>query len=91
MRRENVAKIAINAAKSPKSKAHNMNQHSRQRRGSRFRNIFTVILRMRRQLHDLWVNKIDTVKLTKQQILMSKTSRFKTVCNDGCGYITQLK
>ena len=30
-------------------------------------------------------------KLIKQQILLLKTSQFKTVCKDDSGYITQLK
>jgi len=37
------------------------------------------------------IRKMLGAKLIKQQILLAKTSQFKTACKDDSGYITQLK
>ena len=37
------------------------------------------------------IRKILGAELIKQQLLLLKTSQFKTVCKDDSGYITQLK
>jgi len=37
------------------------------------------------------IGKIYGAKLIKQQILLLKTSQFKTVCKDDSRYVTQLK
>jgi len=53
-----------------------------------------MISRMHRQLHDIQISeiKVPIAKLTKKTANINViSSQTKTVCNDECSYITQLK
>jgi len=49
------------------------------------------VVAKKRCLVSVKIRKILGAKLIKQQILLLKTSQFKTICNDDSGYITQLQ